>query len=70
MYTNDAVKHFGSRAEIARILKTRTKSAIYQWGEVVPLFAAHELVAISKGKLKLQLEHYAERRAKSPHAAA
>jgi hypothetical protein len=58
MYTRDAIKFFGSRAEIARQLKTRTKSAVYQWGDLVPLLAAHELAALSNGLLRVNLKAY------------
>lgn len=52
MLTATAESHFGGRAGIARVLtadKRRTISAVYQWGDVVPLAAAHELAELSGG---------------------
>lgn len=73
MYTRDAVKFFGSRAEIARRLKSRTKSAVYQWGELVPLLAAHELSELSDGELKVDAALYERalrRRSQAARAAS
>lgn len=69
MYTKDAVKHFGTRAEIARRLKTRTKSAVYQWGDIVPLLAAHELEAISDGAVSVNLTAYKRQHRRAVAAA-
>lgn len=58
MLTKDAETHFGGRAGIVRTLGNRTKSAIYQWGEVVPLMAAYELAAKSQGALSVDMSLY------------
>lgn len=75
MYTADVVKHFTSKANIHRALKgsktPRTKGAISMWGELVPLIVAHELAAITKGKLKVDLAAYRNpHNPKDTHAAA
>jgi hypothetical protein len=52
MLTQTAESHFGGRAGIARVLApSRTVSAIYQWGEVVPLAAARQLAELSGGAI-------------------
>jgi hypothetical protein len=52
MLTQTAELHFGGRAGIARVLAPkRTQSAIYQWGEVVPLAAARDLALLSGGAI-------------------
>lgn len=58
MLTKDAEAHFGGRAGIIRALGNRTKSAIYQWGDTVPLLAAMELEELSQGALKVDLAVY------------
>jgi hypothetical protein len=71
MLTKDAEAHFGGRPGIIRALGNRSKSAIYQWGDLVPILAAHELAALSKGKLKVNLALYkdAARKRNESHAA-
>lgn len=68
MYLRDALKVYGSRAEIARILKgVRHRSAIYQWAEdgLVPLGAAVLLASSSPDPaLKVRAPLYEERRQK------
>lgn len=58
MLTKDAETHFGGRSGILRALNNRTKSAIYQWGDIVPLRAAMELEQLSAGALKVDLALY------------
>ncbi len=69
MLTKKAEDHFGGRAGILRALGNRTKSAIYQWGDVVPLRAAMELEKLSKGKLKVDIGLY-NKNGHADHAAA
>lgn len=71
MLTKDAEAHFGGRAGIVRTLPNRTKSAIYQWGDVVPLMAAQELAEKSEGVLKVDFSLYKTNgHINSDHAAA
>lgn len=59
MLTKSAEKHFGSRSDIARVLKgRRTVSAVYQWGDVVPLMAARTLAELSEGKVPVDESLY------------
>lgn len=61
MLTSTAESHFGGRAGIARALNgSRTVSAIYQWGEVVPLAAARRLAALSEGAIPVVESMYDE----------
>lgn len=54
MLTQSAESHFGGRAGIAKALAgNRTVSAVYQWGEVIPLGAARRLSALSEGKCQV-----------------
>lgn len=65
MLTKDAEAHFGGRAAIVSAMDgRRTKSAVYQWGEIVPLIAARELEIISGGALRVNYALYG----KSGHA--
>jgi hypothetical protein len=58
MLTKDAETHFGGRPGILKALGNRSKSAIYQWGDVVPLRAAMELAQLSHGVLSVDLSLY------------
>lgn len=58
MLTKDAEAHFGGRPGILKALGNRSKSAIYQWGDTVPLLAAMELEQLSNGVLKVDLGLY------------
>lgn len=65
MRTEAAERHFGGRAGIVRALPEWTKSAVYQWGDVVPLIAAIELERIARNKkVRVDLSLYK----KSGHA--
>ena len=57
MKTSDAVRHFGSRVKIAAALSC-TRSAVYQWGEIVPEGSAYKLQALAKGKVKVDPAAY------------
>lgn len=67
MYTEDAIRVFGSRAEIAKLLEgLRHRSAIYQWkvGQLIPLGAAVLLARRSEGKLRVNDKLYEQVRRK------
>lgn len=51
MRTEEAVKFFGSRAELARALQIRRQS-INDWGETVPLARQYQIERLTRGKLK------------------
>ena len=61
MYTKTALEHFNnSRMAIARILNL-SKSAVYQWEEIVPHASAERLQKITGGKLKVDRSLYSEK---------
>lgn len=66
MLVKDAEEYFGSRLAIIKALGSRTRSAIYQWDEVVPLMAARELESLTNGALKVDYGLYG----KSGHIAS
>ena len=51
MRTDDVVKHFGKKANIARALKI-ARSSVSGWGELVPERRAVRLEKITGGALK------------------
>lgn len=51
MRTEEVVKHFGSKIEIARALGI-WHTAISAWGEYPPMGRQYELEVMTKGKLK------------------
>jgi len=51
MKTEDAIKYFGSKAEIARVLGVG-RSAISTWGDKIPPRWACQIHLITKGKVK------------------
>jgi DNA-binding transcriptional regulator YdaS (Cro superfamily) len=57
MKTEDVIKLYGSQAAAARALGI-TRSAVSQWGDVVPLATAARLEKITAGKLVLDLRFY------------
>lgn len=61
MLRQAVLDYFGRRADVARALgDTRTASAVYQWGAVVPLAAARRLEKLTRGKLRVNPELYDE----------
>lgn len=52
MKKSAAVKHFGSQFEIARVLGIG-RSAVCQWGKIVPEARQAKLSEASGGKLKI-----------------
>lgn len=57
MRVKQAVKHFESKANIARALGV-SRSAVTRWGEVVPVKQALKLKSLSKGKLSMRMGDY------------
>ena len=57
MLTQDAVKFFGSKAKIRKVLGYGN-SAVYHWGEVVPESSAGRLYVLSKHKIPYRAEDY------------
>lgn len=57
MNTKEVIAHFGSKSATARALGI-TRSAISQWGELVPLATAARLERITNGALELDLNAY------------
>lgn len=51
MTTEDVVKHYGSKAEVARALGI-DKAAISQWGDEPPHSRQFQIQCLTKGKLK------------------
>ena len=56
MKKRDAVQHFGSEANIARLLKI-SRQAVSKWGEVIPIKSAARLAQLAK-RLDIGLEDY------------
>lgn len=51
MKTKDAVRFFGTQAELARALGIKRQS-VNDWGDVVPLARQYQLERLTQGKLK------------------
>ncbi len=61
MLTKTAERYFEGRAGIVRALEgSRSVSAVYQWGDVVPLAAARRLATLADGKLEVVESMYDE----------
>lgn len=52
MLTKTATDYFGSRLKIARMLNL-TKSAVYQWGRVVPKASAENLEKLAGATIRV-----------------
>lgn len=55
MKTSDVLLHFGNKSKVSKALGI-TKSAISQWGDVVPKLRAYEIEIVTKGELKASKE--------------
>lgn len=53
MKTSEAIKFFGSGAELAKKLGIAPQ-AVYQWGNEVPRLRAFEIERLTHGKLKAE----------------
>ena len=51
MKTRDAIKHFGTQAELARALGIQRQS-IKSWGEDVPLARQYQIEKLTEGQLQ------------------
>jgi hypothetical protein len=58
MLTKDVTAYFGNKSAVARALGNRSKSAISQWKNIVPLKAALELQELTHGKLRVDMSRY------------
>lgn len=59
MTTEEVIKHYGSKAAVARALGLE-KSAISQWGDEPPHLRQCELQILTKGKLKASPKNTAQ----------
>lgn len=57
MKTDDAVSYYGSRAALAAAL-SMSKSAVSQWGDVVPIGTAALIASMTHGAVPLGLDDY------------
>ena len=57
MKKQDAIKHYGSAYALAKALNIN-QSAISRWGKTVPVRRAHQLDALTGGKLKFVFATY------------
>ena len=57
MKTSDAIKHFGTKKDVAAALKI-SKQAVSQWGELVPEDTAYKLQVITAGRLQVDQSAY------------
>ncbi|MBU6956071.1 Cro/CI family transcriptional regulator [Hahella sp. HN01] len=64
MKKTEAVQFFGSQQALADVLKLH-KSAISQWGEIIPELRALQLENITGGKLKACRPYISKRRGQS-----
>lgn len=64
MKTADVVRHFGNRVKTAKALGV-TKSAVSQWGEVVPERIAYKTQIITGGALRVDPSVYSSSHAES-----
>ncbi|WP_430454943.1 Cro/CI family transcriptional regulator [Rheinheimera sp.] len=62
MKTSDVVAFYGSKTAVADALQVH-KSAVSNWGELVPRGRAFELEKLTKGKLRVDLSLYSKQRA-------
>lgn len=69
MNTKEVIQYFGSQSAAARALGI-TRSAISQWGELVPLATAARLEKLTYGRLKLNIDSYPQRPAPVEERAA
>ncbi|MEI3775551.1 Cro/CI family transcriptional regulator [Pectobacterium brasiliense] len=51
MYTEDAIKHFGSKRKLAQAAGVKTPT-VYAWGKLVPEKRAFRLHRLTSGQLK------------------
>lgn len=51
MKTKDAIRFFGTQAELARALGI-TRQSIKSWGETVPLARQYQIERMTSGKLR------------------
>lgn len=58
MYKSDVLRHFGGNQTAVAKAIGRTKSAISQWPEIVPLKSAIKLQAATHGALPLDMSLY------------
>lgn len=63
MFTDDAVRHFGGRRQVAEALGI-TRQAVEQWGKIVAQGMAYQLQVITKDKLVVDPSKYKRRRKK------
>jgi DNA-binding transcriptional regulator YdaS (Cro superfamily) len=52
MRKGDVIQHFGSQTKAALALGV-TKSAVSQWGEIIPEGMAYKIQVITRGKLRV-----------------
>lgn len=57
MFTDEAVRHFGTKTQVAKALGLG-KQAVSEWGEIVPKGRAYELQAITGGLLRVRPDLY------------
>jgi len=66
MKRDDLFKHFGGALATAKAFGV-TKSAVYQWGEVVPELIAYKAQVLTAGRLQVDPAAY-ERKLEAPAA--
>jgi len=57
MRTDEVIKHFGSKAKVARALGCY-KSVVSRWGAVVPFHRAVQLDELTNGELPFRISLY------------
>jgi transcriptional repressor of cell division inhibition gene dicB len=57
MLKEDAIRFYGSAANLAKALDVN-RSVVTRWPKRLPIFRAHQLERLSKGKLRVSLNAY------------
>jgi transcriptional repressor of cell division inhibition gene dicB len=72
MLKSDVLKHFDAEDRSLQATATAlgiTKSAVSQWGEVIPAGVAYKLQVMTAGVLRVDPSLYAKEQADPPEAA-
>lgn len=57
MKTDQAVKYFGNKSKLAKVLGIN-RSAVTRWGDVVPINQAWKIERITGGKVPFRISDY------------
>jgi transcriptional repressor of cell division inhibition gene dicB len=69
MKRQDVIAHFGGTQSSAAKALGITKSAVHQWGEIIPEGMAYKIQVITAGMLRVDPSLYEKEQADPPEAA-